>query len=177
MKKVYICSRYRADEKHTVEENVESALEACRYAASMGYAPYAPHLYLPRCLDDNNSRERTIGLMIGQEFLKECDEVWQWGTDISEGMAAELAIAEELRISVRVFDNKTQEEVCEPIIHAAWRNVTEIERGVFGEFSKMQKSGTCSHCDSPIIVGSSLLPLRCPKCKARMDRKDGESNG
>lgn len=102
MKKVYICSRYRADEKHTVEENVEKALEACRYAASMGYAPYAPHLYLPRCLDDDKPEERTLGLTIGLEYLKLCDEVWQWGVEISEGMAAEIALAESLGIPVKV---------------------------------------------------------------------------
>lgn len=31
MKKVYICSRYRADDRHTVEDNIQRALYgACR---------------------------------------------------------------------------------------------------------------------------------------------------
>ena len=47
MKKVYICSRYRADDRHTVEDNIKRAISACNYAAVKGYAPYAPHLYLP----------------------------------------------------------------------------------------------------------------------------------
>lgn len=103
MKKVYICSRYRADDRHTVEENIQRALFACRCAAQIGCAPYAPHLYLPCCLDDNDPTERAVGMKIGQEFLKTCDEVWQWGETVSEGMAAELALAKELGIPIVVF--------------------------------------------------------------------------
>lgn len=42
MKLVYICSRYRADATHTIEEAVDSALYACSVAISKGYAPIAP---------------------------------------------------------------------------------------------------------------------------------------
>lgn len=103
MKKVYICSRYRADDRHTVEDNVKRALFACRCAAQIGCAPYAPHLYLPQCLNDNDPAERAVGMQIGQDFLKICDEVWQWGETVSEGMAAELAFAKELGIPIKVF--------------------------------------------------------------------------
>lgn len=65
MKLVYICSRYRADATHTVEEAVDSALYACSVAISKGYAPIAPHLYLPRCLDDNEPAERAAGAALG----------------------------------------------------------------------------------------------------------------
>lgn len=87
MKLVYICSRYRADVTHTVEEAVDSALYACSVAISKGYAPIAPHLYLPRCLDDNEPAERAAGTAAGLAFLAVCDEVWQWGKTITEGMA------------------------------------------------------------------------------------------
>lgn len=108
MKKVYICSPYRADGQHTVEDNIKTALHACRYAAKVGFAPYAPHLYLPQCLNDNDPAERRAGLIIGQEFLAMCDEVWQWGETISEGMAAELALARQLNIPIKVFKRKGQ---------------------------------------------------------------------
>lgn len=110
MKKVYICSRYRADKDHTIEENVQQALLACRCAAQVGFAPYAPHLYLPQCLDDSDPAERAAGLKIGQEFLKLCDEVWQWGATVSEGMAAELALAKQLGIPVKVFNGSNAPE-------------------------------------------------------------------
>lgn len=105
MKKVYICSRYRADETHTVEDAVSSALYACTVAVNKGCAPIAPHLYLPRCLDDNDPVERAAGMAAGRAFLAVCDEVWQWGKTITEGMAAELAYAKELGIPIKVFNS------------------------------------------------------------------------
>jgi hypothetical protein len=105
MKKVFICSRYRADEKHTTEDNINRALHACAYAVMKGYAPYAPHLYLPRCLDDNDPADRELGMAAGREFLAVCDEVWQWGATVSEGMASELALAAKLGIPVKVFNS------------------------------------------------------------------------
>lgn len=105
MKKVFICSRYRADEKHTTEDAVARALYACTYALIKGYAPIAPHLYLTRCLDDNNSADRALGMAAGREFLAVCDEVWQWGATVTEGMATELAYAEELGIPIKVFNS------------------------------------------------------------------------
>lgn len=104
MKLVYICSRYRADATHTVEEAIESALYACSMAISIGCAPIAPHLYLPRCLDDNDSAERAAGMAAGLAFLAVCDEIWQWGKTITEGMAIELACAKELGIPVKVYN-------------------------------------------------------------------------
>ena len=81
MKKVFICSRYRANEKHTTKDAVDRALFACTQAILKGYAPYAPHLYLPRCLDDSNPHDRL------------------------QGMAAELAYAKELGIPIKVFNS------------------------------------------------------------------------
>ncbi|GHU94379.1 hypothetical protein FACS1894208_05350 [Clostridia bacterium] len=105
MKKVFICSRYRADEKRTTEENIGRALSACAYALEWGYAPIAPHLYMPKCLDDNDPHDRALGMAAGREFLAVCDELWQWGATVSEGMAAEIAYAEELGIPIKVFNS------------------------------------------------------------------------
>lgn len=105
MKKVFICSRYRADDKHTTEDNIRRALLACNHAAMKGYAPYAPHLYLPLCLNDSDPAERALGMSAGREFLAVCDEVWQWGATVSAGMAAELALAAELGIPIKVFNS------------------------------------------------------------------------
>ena len=105
MKKVFICSRYRADEKHTTEDNVRRAVFACACAAAKGYAPYAPHLYLPRCFDDRYPAERELGMAVGRAFLAVCDEVWQWGATVSAGMAAELDLAKELGIPIKVFNS------------------------------------------------------------------------
>ena len=105
MKRVYICSRYRPDERHTREDNTRRALFACTFAAMHGYAPIAPHLYLPRCLDDDNPNDRALGMAAGQTFLAVCDEVWQWGATVSEGMVQELAFARDRGIPIRVFNS------------------------------------------------------------------------
>lgn len=105
MKRVYICSRYRADEKHTVEGNIHRTLFACTIALEKGYAPLAPHLIYPNCLDDYDPQERAVGLAASQAWIPVCDELWQWGASISEGMAAEIKLAKELGIPVKVFNS------------------------------------------------------------------------
>ena len=104
MKKVFICSRYRADATHTVDEALSSAAHACAFAIRKGCAPIAPHLYLPLCLDDNDPAEREAGMAAGRAFLAVCDEVWQWGKTITAGMAAELEYAKELDIPIKVYN-------------------------------------------------------------------------
>lgn len=116
MKKVYICSRFRADDNHTVSANIERALFACTYALNHGYAPFAPHLIYPRCLDDNDPREREIGLAAGNVWISSCDELWQWGATVSDGMAAEIALAQKLGIPVRVFN-------CVGVPREMWKGV------------------------------------------------------
>lgn len=87
MKKVFICSPYRGD----TEGNVEKAGEYCRQAIGEGYLPIAPHLYFTQFLNDDDKKERNQGIMAGLEMLEMCDEVWVYGTAISEGMAREIA--------------------------------------------------------------------------------------
>ncbi|MDL2287591.1 hypothetical protein LJB90_03430 [Eubacteriales bacterium OttesenSCG-928-G02] len=70
-----------------------------------GYAPYAPHLYLTRCTDDNDPLERAQGMAAGREFLAMCDELWQWGATISEGMQQEIAFAEQHGIPIKIFNS------------------------------------------------------------------------
>ena len=105
MKKVYICSRYRADDRHTVESNIERALYACSIALSKGYAPIAPHLIYPRCLDDAEPQDRALGMNAARVWIPVCDELWQWGATISEGMAQEIALAAENGIPIKVFNS------------------------------------------------------------------------
>ena len=105
VKKVYICSRYRADERHTVKDNIDRAYFACGWALDRGYAPFAPHLIYPHCLDDDDPMERQRGILSGMAWLVVCDEVWQWGATVSEGMAKELALAQNLCKPIRIFNS------------------------------------------------------------------------
>lgn len=98
MKKVYICSPCRGD----YEKNIQKAQGYCREVVHMGVIPIAPHVYLTQFLNDTIPEERSIGLNIGLELLKECNEVWVYGIqNPSEGMKAEIELAKELGIPVR----------------------------------------------------------------------------
>ena len=105
MKKVYICSRYRADAEHSLEDNIRRALYGCCIAMDEGCAPIAPHLIYPRILDDTVPEERQKGLELAKEWIPVCDELWQWGATVSKGMAEEIALAKSLGIPVKVFNS------------------------------------------------------------------------
>jgi hypothetical protein len=87
-----------ADENHTVSVNVKRALYACDIALSRGYAPIAPRLLCSPYLDDHYPKAQ-------KAWLSACDELWQWGASISEEMAAEIALAQNLGITVKVFNS------------------------------------------------------------------------
>lgn len=101
MKRVFICSPYRGD----VERNVKAARKHARMAEIIGYCPIAPHLLFPQFLNDRDPEERIMGITLGVEQMKMCDEVWVFGSRISNGMGFELEKAKELGIPVRLYDN------------------------------------------------------------------------
>ncbi len=65
MKLVYICSPYAGD----IENNVEFAKAACRYAVAQGHAPVAVHLLYPLFLNDTVPEERRTGIRMGLRVL------------------------------------------------------------------------------------------------------------
>ena len=94
---VYIASPMSGD----VEQNLQFARHACRYAISEGVVPFAPHLLYTQMLDDSDPEERQLGIDMGNRMLKLCDELWLCGDQISPGMAGEKEMAERLGILVR----------------------------------------------------------------------------
>jgi len=105
MKRIYVCSPYAGD----IETNVRNAHRYCRFVAECGNNPVASHLLYPQFLNDDLLSERQLGLELGLDLLRVCDELWCFGDRISEGMKAEIAKAEEWGIVVRYsreFDNK-----------------------------------------------------------------------
>lgn len=104
MKLVYICSPYRGDE----ERNTVKAQGYCLFATTQGGVPFAPHLHNTQFLDDCIPEQRALGLHLGLAILKEMDELWVFGTRISEGMVGEIEAAEQLGILVVYFTDKCQ---------------------------------------------------------------------
>lgn len=102
VKKIYVASKYAGD----VAANVKTAIKCCRYVINQGYMPVASHLLYPQILNDNNPRERELGLKFGLALLSTCDEVWVFmsGGVISKGMEQEIAVAKRLGKSVRKFE-------------------------------------------------------------------------
>lgn len=101
MKKVYICSPYRAQSNEELIRNREYAKSLTRQAIKAGLAPITPHLYMSQCLDEDKPEERELGLNAGIELLIICNYVIagiRYG--ISEGMRREIVAADTLGIEV-----------------------------------------------------------------------------
>ena len=100
---VYICSPYRNNPR----ANVMRARNYCKFAVTRGKIPLAPHLYFPQFMSETAERDKAMRMNF--ELLKLCGELWVFGDEITEGMAAEIARAKK----VRYFTTKCEEvSVC-----------------------------------------------------------------
>jgi hypothetical protein len=102
---VYVASPFAGD----MEYNAAKARGYCRFAVSRGRIPLAPHLLYPQFMDDTDPEQRAEGLGFGLALLEACGELWVFGGRISEGMAAEIARAKQLRMVIRYFSDKCEE--------------------------------------------------------------------
>ena len=102
MKKVFICSPYRGD----IKENTKIARDFGRLAAKCDYVPIIPHLVFPQFLDDNDPKERILGITLGAELLKVCDMMWVVGSKVTKGMQFEIDAAKALKLPVRCYDTQ-----------------------------------------------------------------------
>ena len=108
---VYICSRYAADKKRTIPENEAAAIRYSQFAIEQGCIPLASHLLYPRILDDDDPKQRRMGLFFGKVWLDIAREIWIFsdGT-LSAGMRAEYDHAKQRGYKMRFF-NEDMEEV------------------------------------------------------------------
>lgn len=104
-KKVYICSPYHNSNTDKVAENIRLAREYCAWTmrTTTGIIPIAPHIYFTQFLDDNIPDARRIGTQAGLALLKDCEEVWVFGSMMSDGMVQEMAAAAQLGKTLRFF--------------------------------------------------------------------------
>ena len=103
--RIYICSPFSGD----IKRNRANAARFSRHALEMGCFPIAPHLYLPRFMNDADPSERELALSFGLRLLSGCKEVWVFGENISAGMKGEIAEAKRRRITVRYFNESYEE--------------------------------------------------------------------
>mgnify|MGYP001083204135 CR=1 FL=1 len=102
---VYICSPFAGDTGH----NIRRALGYCRFAVSKGCIPLAPHLLFPQFMDNSDREERELGLFFALVLLRKCEEIWVFGSRISDGMAREIGKAKKKGIPIRYFTEKCEE--------------------------------------------------------------------
>ena len=102
---VYICSPYAGD----VKANVLNARRYCRFAVQKDCIPIASHLFFPQFMDDNDAKQRDLGLYMATVLLTKCSEVWVFGRRISSGMAAEIYKAETRGMPIRYFTEEMEE--------------------------------------------------------------------
>lgn len=101
IKIVYIASPFAGN----IATNIAFAKSAAKYAISKGMAPYIPHLTLPAVLNDNDPKERALGIKLNCEILSRCDELWVFRFHgISAGMKTEIDYAKEKGIPTRFLD-------------------------------------------------------------------------
>lgn len=97
MKIIYAASPYAGD----IEKNTEFAKKACRHIMEQGHVFFAPHLLYPAILDENQPKERQLGMEMGIAMLPACDELWCYGDHISQGMMMEMEEARQMGIPIR----------------------------------------------------------------------------
>jgi len=102
---VYICSPFSGD----VDGNVAAAQRYSRFAVDKGYIPVAPHLLFSQFLDDNDPKERQLGLFFGNALMSKCAEVWVFGSTISAGMETEIKRAKWKDYRLRYFNENCEE--------------------------------------------------------------------
>ena len=103
--RVYVVSKYAGD----VKENARAAIRYCRFVINKKCIPIASHLLYPRILNDNDPKERELGLLFGQVLLSLCREVWVFGREYSTGMQAEIHEAKRLKKNIRYFTEEMEE--------------------------------------------------------------------
>lgn len=102
---VYIASPFAGEP----ERNTKRARGYCRLAVSKGYIPLAPHLLYPQFMDDEDKKQRELGLRFALTLLGKCDELWVFGEHVSSGMAQEIAKAKKRNMPIRYFNYRCEE--------------------------------------------------------------------
>lgn len=104
--KVYVCSPYRGrtGKRSEVENNIEAAKRYCGELVKRcpEMIPIAPHIYFTQFLDDNDPKQRELGLAMARRILAGCKAVMVFGDFVSAGMREELMTA--LQIGIPVFN-------------------------------------------------------------------------
>ena len=90
------------------EVNAQKARRYCRFAVDSGAIPLAPHLLLPQFMSDKTERE--LAMFMNMVFLGRCEELWVFGSEITDGMSKEIAKAKRRNMKIRYFTEDCKED-------------------------------------------------------------------
>ena len=102
---VFICSPLAGD----FEKNLRNARRYSKYGVEQGTIPVAPHLLFPQFMDDGDKSQRDLGIFFGLVLLGKCDEIWVFGSEISQGMKMEIAKAKKRGLRIRHYNDQCEE--------------------------------------------------------------------
>ena len=108
---VYVATPYRAYSEEVFQKQLNYTKKVSRELALNKFTPIAPHLCFPSFLNDDIQEEREVGMECAKELLTTCKVVFS-STNISEGMEAEIDLAEKLNIPVYFFKNIDELKSC-----------------------------------------------------------------
>lgn len=163
MRKVYICSPYRAKDGAELDRNIDYAQQLTRQALEAGLAPITPHLYMTQCMDDKKPEERARGMAAGLALLKGCDFVIagvKYG--ITEGMDREIHTANTLGIAV----------IDASQIKAYMRYEEKRQERAASDYAKLHE---CKHCYERRLC--SLTVYYCDEAAVGMKFVAGDVSG
>lgn len=98
---VYICAPYSGDK----DSNINKVIRYAELAYKNGAIPVTPHLLFP-FMDDRNIEQRKDALFMDIILLGKCQEVWVFGSQITEGMKREIEIAEKRKQVIKYFTSE-----------------------------------------------------------------------
>lgn len=75
LRKVIIESPFRASQAYSVDQHRTYLMHAMADCVAKGEIPFASHLYLAEILNDDNPRERALGIEAGWEWGKHADAI------------------------------------------------------------------------------------------------------
>ena len=137
MDKVFICSPYRGDKKH----NVENAIDYCRMADVYSKLPIAPHVYFTRVFPEETWVARYTGMQWGKELMQDCKEIWIFCIE-------EISEAKKLGLNMKFYNTKKEDITHENyLIHTelgpAYRRLIAES---FGDFFYFEGHVDCNRC-------------------------------
>lgn len=95
-KMVYIC----APIPEGPDESIAQLKRYTRYVLQCGAAPVAPHFY-QLCMPENTKDRKEAIRSASRSLMWNCDEVWVFGNERTENMAAELDFCKTLNLKTR----------------------------------------------------------------------------